>query len=87
MNWSNRTSAWFGDLKDGVHRGDASDPRVALIEVVPDEIRYWIATKGSIGRVVETGMGMITGKTACPGEIRTIAKGEVGFLLSGVVRC
>ncbi|KIL65838.1 hypothetical protein M378DRAFT_192144 [Amanita muscaria Koide BX008] len=75
--WSIETSAWFGDLKDGVHRGDVNDPRVALIEVVPDEIRYWIATKGSIGRVVETGMGIITGKTACPGEIRTITKGEI----------
>ncbi|KAM6502142.1 hypothetical protein JOM56_002119 [Amanita muscaria] len=24
--WSIETSAWFGDLKDGIHRGDVNDP-------------------------------------------------------------
>jgi hypothetical protein len=33
-------SAWFDDKKDGVHTGDYNDPRVACIQVVPDEIRY-----------------------------------------------
>lgn len=32
--------AWFDDKKDGVHTGDYNDPRVACIQVVPDEIRY-----------------------------------------------
>ena len=27
------SSAWFGDLKDGVHDGSANDPRVQLISV------------------------------------------------------
>lgn len=31
---------WFGDLKDGKHTGDWDDPRVAVIQVVPAEIRY-----------------------------------------------
>jgi len=75
-----RTSAWFGDLKDGVHKGDANDPRVSIIKVVPDEIRYWYATKGKIGRALEVGVDALTGKTAVPGELRTITKNEVSFV-------
>jgi len=81
-----RTSAWFGDLKDGVHKGDANDPRVSIIQVIPDEIRYWYSTKGKIGRAAEIGVHAITGKTATPGELRTITKDEVIFCLTnGVV--
>ncbi|KAF8627794.1 hypothetical protein AX15_004220 [Amanita polypyramis BW_CC] len=76
-HWSSTTSAWFGDLKDGVHRGDAEDPRIVVIEVIPDEIRYWVATKGTTGTVVETGIGAMTGDVVCPGEIRTITKNEI----------
>ena len=64
-------------MQDGVHRGDTEDPRVVVIEVVPDEIRYWVATKGTVGRVVESRIGAMTGAAACPGEIRTITKNEV----------
>lgn len=70
-------SAWFGDLKDGVHKGNASDPRVSLIQVIPDEIRYWQVNKGKLGRALEIGMDAMTGKTAQPGEMRTITKSEV----------
>jgi len=75
--FSSGTSAWFGNLKDGVHKGDVNDPRVSIIQVVPDEIRYWYSTKGSIGRAVEVGVSAMTGKTATPGELRTITKDEV----------
>ncbi len=30
-------------------RGDANDPRVALIEVIPEEIEYWLSKHGVIG--------------------------------------
>lgn len=30
--------AWFGDLGDGVHKGDEDDPRVSVIEVVPENV-------------------------------------------------
>ncbi|KAH9485465.1 Protein bli-3 [Psilocybe cubensis] len=75
--WSTATSAWFGDLKDGIHKGDSNDPRVALIQVVPDEIRYWYATKGKVGRAIEIGVGAMTGKTSTPGELRTITSNEI----------
>lgn len=70
-------SAYFGDLKDGTHKGDQTDPRIAVIEVIPDEIRYWIPTKSVIGRAIDAGVGAMTGRTSAPGEIRTITKAEV----------
>lgn len=70
-------SAWFGDLKDGVHKGDEHDPRVAIIEVIPDEIRYFSATKGTVGRALETGISVVTGGVSVPGELRTITSSEV----------
>ncbi|KAF8629240.1 hypothetical protein AX17_005819 [Amanita inopinata Kibby_2008] len=76
-HWSTFVSAWFGDLKDGVHKGDENDPRVIAIEVIPEEIRYWIVTKGYIGRSVDIGVSAMTGGTASPGEIRTITKDEI----------
>jgi hypothetical protein len=36
-------TSYFGDLNDGVHHGNEDDPRVSIIEVVPTEIRYWVA--------------------------------------------
>lgn len=77
LNLTFRTSAWFGDLKDGVHKGDANDPRVSIIQVTPDEIRYWYPTKGKVGRAVEVGISAVTSKTASSGELRTITKDEV----------
>jgi hypothetical protein len=73
-------TAWFGDLKDGVHKGDENDPRVSLIEVIPDEIRYWYATRTKLGQVVEVGISAVTGKAASPGELREITKDEVSTL-------
>ncbi|KAF5389373.1 hypothetical protein D9757_004267 [Collybiopsis confluens] len=70
-------SSWFGDLKDGVHKGDENDPRVSIIEVIPDEIRYWIATKSSITRALEIGINTVTGGVSVPGELRTIDSSEI----------
>ncbi|KAI0821685.1 hypothetical protein BC628DRAFT_1329112 [Trametes gibbosa] len=76
-HWSRATSAWFGDLKDGVHKGDQNDPRVAVIEVIPDEIRYWVATRTKVGQAVDIAVSAVTGHTAAPGELRTITKAEI----------
>ncbi|ESK96673.1 protein bli-3 [Moniliophthora roreri MCA 2997] len=75
--WSISLSAWFGDLKDGVHKGDENDPRVSLIQVEPYEIRYFIATKGAIGRAIETGVSALTRGISSPGELRTLTKEEI----------
>ncbi|KAG6866767.1 hypothetical protein C0991_011426 [Blastosporella zonata] len=81
-HWSSYSvSAYFGDLKDGVHKGDETDPRISVIEVIPDEIRYWIPHKGALGRAIEAGVGAMTGKVSAPGEIRTINAAEVNIQL------
>ncbi|EEB90090.1 hypothetical protein MPER_11752 [Moniliophthora perniciosa FA553] len=76
-HWPSIQSAWFGDLKDGVHKGDENDPRVSLIEVEPYEIRYFMATKGAIGRAIETGVSALTKGISTPGELRTLTKEEI----------
>lgn len=70
-------SAYFGDLKDGVHTGGEDDPRVSIIEVVPQTIRYWVATQGTITRGINEAVSAVTGSAAAPGELRTITKEEV----------
>ncbi|CAG7850660.1 Protein bli-3 [Serendipita indica DSM 11827] len=75
--WSPYVAGYFSDLGDGVHKGDANDPRVSIIKVVPTEIRYWVATSGAVGRAMEHAKGAITGKLTAPGEIRTITPEEL----------
>ncbi len=70
-------AAYFGDLKDGVHKGDQSDPRISVIEVVPDEVRLWVATKGVVGRAIENAVSNVTSGVSTPGDLITIGKAEV----------
>ncbi len=72
-----RFAGYFSDLGDGVHKGDANDPRVALIEVIPEEIEYWLSKHGVIGRTIELAAAAVTGKGHAPGELRTISQLEV----------
>ncbi|KAG8705836.1 hypothetical protein FRC09_002738 [Ceratobasidium sp. 395] len=74
--WNPLTKAWFGDLGDGVHKGDETDPRVVAIEVIPSEIRYWYTTRTRIGTMVDVVASAATGNVANPGEIRVITKEE-----------
>jgi hypothetical protein len=76
------TVAWFGDLGDGVHKGDFNDPRVSIIEVIPDEIRFWYPTKGKIGLAVDIAIAAVTGNAAAPGKMHTITKEEVGHFFT-----
>jgi hypothetical protein len=72
--------AYYGDLGDDVHKGDENDPRVVIIEVVPSEVRYWLATSGAFSRVIQETTQAKRGKVAIPGELRTITKEEVSSL-------
>ncbi|KAG8702298.1 hypothetical protein FRC12_009220 [Ceratobasidium sp. 428] len=78
--WSPLTKAWFGDLGDGIHKGDENDPRVEIIDVTPSEIRYWYATRTKVGMAVDVATSAITGKVASPGELRTITKQELALV-------
>ncbi|KAL1723925.1 hypothetical protein EV715DRAFT_269253 [Schizophyllum commune] len=77
--WSSVDKSWFGDLKDGIHKGDETDPRVSVIQVIPDEIRYWTVTKNAAARAVDIAASAVTGNAASPGELRTITKAEVSW--------
>lgn len=69
--WSTFLTDYIGDLEDGIHKGDADDPRISAIEVVPDEIRYWFA------RTLQAAAGEALGKVTLQGELRTINKEEI----------
>ena len=75
--------SYFGDLGDGIHKGDENDPRVAIIEVVPDEIRYWLAS--SLPVAAQEVASKIQGKVNVPGELRTITKAEVSSTLEVIL--
>ena len=72
-----RVPAWFGDLGDGIHKGDQNDPRVAVIEVFPEEVRYWLSTSNTLTKAADIVASAATGKVSAPGELRTITKEEV----------
>lgn len=61
-----------------MHKGDETDPRVAVIEVIPDEIKYWISEQSAISRTIQVATSAVMGKATAPGKLRTIHKEEVG---------
>ena len=75
-------TGYIGDLKDGVHKGDKDDPRVAVIEVIPDEIKYWISKHSSAVRAAQVAASAAMGKCIAPGELRIITKEEVCISLN-----
>ncbi|KAI5477553.1 blue-light-inducible Bli-3 protein [Pseudohyphozyma bogoriensis] len=77
--WSPAIKSWFGDLtaKDPRYTGNWDDPRVAVIQVVPTEIRYWHKTVTKAGMAYQVVKGAVTGETAAPGELRVIGAEEL----------
>lgn len=72
--------AWFGDKGDGIHTGEPSDPRMAVLEVVPDEIRHYHQERSTLGVIGEVVAATVTGNTAAPGSIRTITRQDLAGL-------
>lgn len=56
------------------------DPRVAVIEVQVDEVRYWLSTENALTKIVNLSAATITGRAAAPGELRWLSKDEVWSL-------
>ncbi|CAK3998277.1 hypothetical protein MYCGRDRAFT_83301 [Lecanosticta acicola] len=75
--YSKPVSAWFGDLKDGVHDGGPEDPRMTLIEVQPKYVVYWKRTTGAIGMAKEIGGAVLTGGVANTGALREVHSDEI----------
>ncbi|KAG8213943.1 hypothetical protein J3R82DRAFT_10689 [Butyriboletus roseoflavus] len=76
-HWSSFVSGYIGNLGDGVHKGDEGDPRVAVIEIIPDEVKYWVSEQSAISRAVQVAVSAAMGKATAPGELRTIRKEEI----------
>ncbi|SCV69960.1 BQ2448_1354 [Microbotryum intermedium] len=74
--WTSDLKGWFGDL-GGEKNGSYTDPRVSAIEVQPSEINYWVATRTSIGQMLEVAKSALTGDTAAPGHLRTISGSDL----------
>lgn len=75
--YSKGTSAWFGDLGDGVHNGTASDPRMALIEFKAHYVAYWKSTVTSVGFLTEVAMASMSGKVATTGVQRQLTEEDL----------
>ena len=58
---------------------------MAIIEVVPDEIRYWLAS--SIPVSVQEAASTVQGKVTVPGELRTLTNEEVSIQYIGSDAC
>ena len=70
-------SAWFGDLKDGVHDGTWKDPRMSIIEVKSKYIVYWKKEVSSLGFMKEVGQAAFTGSVANTGAMREFSQEDI----------
>ncbi|KIX95681.1 uncharacterized protein Z520_08388 [Fonsecaea multimorphosa CBS 102226] len=75
--YSSEISAWFGDLKDGVHDGTWKDPRMSLIEVQSKYIVYWKKEVSSLGFLKEVGTAAFTGGVAQVGVHRELTEEDI----------
>ncbi|KAJ5917329.1 hypothetical protein N7466_010883 [Penicillium verhagenii] len=69
--------AWLGDLGDGVHNGEATDPRIGLIKLEAVLATHVVAQKGIIGRAVDTVKGAVNGSVPPINSIREISAQEL----------
>ncbi|OAP65206.1 hypothetical protein AYL99_01178 [Fonsecaea erecta] len=75
--YSSEISAWFGDLKDGVHDGTWKDPRMSLIEIQSKYIVYWKKEVSSLGFLKEVGTAALTGSVAQTGVHRELTEEDI----------
>lgn len=75
-HWTSALSAWFDDKKDGVHDGSAEDPRVVMLDVVPEEIRYY-AQSGKVAYLKDVAKATVSGSVASPGKLVIIDSDEI----------
>ncbi|CAO1627052.1 unnamed protein product [Sympodiomycopsis kandeliae] len=75
-HWSKTLSAWFDDKGDGVHTGTEDDPRVTLIDVHPEEIRYY-SQSGKLAFLKDVAKASVSGGVASPGQLVIITQDEI----------
>jgi general stress protein 26 len=75
--YSSGISAWFGDLKDGVHDGTWKDPRMSLIEIQSKYIVYWKKEASTLGFMKEVGQAALMGSVAQTGVHREFSAEDI----------
>ena len=75
-HWTKALSAWFDDKGDGVHTGNEDDPRVTLLDVHPEEIRYY-AQSGKFAYLKDVAKASMSGGVASPGHLVIITNDEI----------
>ncbi|CAG7850661.1 SubName: Full=Related to BLI-3 blue-light-inducible Bli-3 protein {ECO:0000313/EMBL:CCA68312.1} [Serendipita indica DSM 11827] len=75
--WSPTLSGYFADLQDGVHNSTPSDPRISIITVKTQSVRYWYSTQGAVSHALDTARAAVTGKLTVPGELYTLSSQEI----------
>lgn len=77
-HWSSSLKAWF-DKRGGEYTGDHNDPRVALLQVVPNEIRYWKAD-GKLKALAQMAKAAVSSDVAAPGQLIVITQDEISLV-------
>ncbi|KAI9102034.1 hypothetical protein DFS34DRAFT_612564 [Phlyctochytrium arcticum] len=76
--WTQDIKAWFADKGDGVHNGEATDPRVGLIFVETESAHYQLQDKSGPRVLFEMAKGALTGEVASTGPMRDVDLRSVG---------
>jgi len=74
--WAPDWKAWFGK-GGGKHSGTAKDPRLVLIEVIPDSVTYLKADRPTIVALFDLAKGMVTGEAPKFGDMRELSSSEL----------
>ena len=74
--WAPDWTAWFG-RGGGKHSGTAKDPRLLLIEVIPDSVTYMKANQPAIVSFFQFAKGMVTGQQPKFGDLREVSGAEI----------
>jgi len=75
--YSPALKAWMGDLGDGKHDGGPEDPRIGVIRVEARTVTYQISEGTAVGRALEIGKGVVTGKAPSVGKLRELTEEEI----------
>lgn len=77
-HWNSMVKAWFDDKKDGVHTGDENDPRVVMLDVHPEEIRYY-SQEGTLKFYKDVAAAALGGAAASPGKLVILQQDEIAL--------
>lgn len=83
--YSPTLKAWLGDMGDGVHDGGPTDPRIGLIKLEAKLATHVAASKGILGRAVETVKGAVQGNVPAINSIRELSAEELAECKSVVL--